>query len=50
MSEKISQQKPLLILDPLSLFPWEQNCEITSLGLADVPDNVDIEATKKEYS
>lgn len=44
---KISQQKPLLICDPMSLFPWEQSCDITLLGLADVPDNVDTEAAKK---
>lgn len=44
---KISLQKALLTWNPLSLFPWERNPEITSLGLIDVPDNINTEATKK---
>lgn len=35
---------------PLCLFPWEQNYEITYLGLAAVPNNVHLEATIREYS
>lgn len=44
---KISLQKPLLTWNSLSLFPWERNPEITSLGLIDEPDNINTEAIKK---